>query len=132
VATSSEQQEAGVTQVSDAMNRVDEVTQRNASSAEELASTAEEMAAQAESLQQLLGLFHVNGDGSGPASHRVDSDDVRVAFEALQAKVELDESPGSSAPGHKADDWSEAGGNGAGATEPVRATGRGRDGFERF
>jgi methyl-accepting chemotaxis protein len=38
---------------------VDQVTQRNASAAEELSSTAEELAAQAESLQQMMTFFRV-------------------------------------------------------------------------
>ncbi len=43
------------------MSQVDQVTQRNASAAEELASTAEEMASQAEALQQLVSYFRVTG-----------------------------------------------------------------------
>jgi methyl-accepting chemotaxis protein len=126
VATASEQQEAGVSSVSDAMNRVDEVTQRNASSAEELASTAEEMAAQADSLQQLLGLFRVSGDGNESPTHRaMERNGVRSAFEALQAKAESDEELISAG-------WRDDGGNGASASEPARVTDRGRDGFERF
>jgi methyl-accepting chemotaxis protein len=46
-----------VSQVNKAMARVDQVTQRNASAAEELASTAEEMAAQAQGLEQLVAFF---------------------------------------------------------------------------
>ena len=42
------------------MSQVDQVTQRNASAAEELASTAEEMAAQAEALQQLVSTFRLS------------------------------------------------------------------------
>ena len=38
---------------------VDQVTQRNASAAEELSSTAEEMASQAESLQATIAYFRV-------------------------------------------------------------------------
>ena len=50
-----------------AMVQVDQVTQRNASAAEELASTAEELSAQAEALQQLVSFFRVaEGTGSGP------------------------------------------------------------------
>ena len=45
------------------MTIVDQVTQRNASAAEELSSTAEEMASQAESLQQLVAFFRV-ADGA--------------------------------------------------------------------
>ncbi|HET8541155.1 MAG TPA: methyl-accepting chemotaxis protein [Anaeromyxobacter sp.] len=60
VAAASAEQSAGVAQVSKAMGTVDQVTQRNASAAEELSSTAEEMATQAESLQQLVAFFMVN------------------------------------------------------------------------
>jgi methyl-accepting chemotaxis protein len=63
VAAASQEQSTGVTQINKAMAMVDQVTQRNASAAEELASTAEEMNAQAQSLQQLMSFFQVgNGD----------------------------------------------------------------------
>ncbi|HEY6842728.1 MAG TPA: methyl-accepting chemotaxis protein, partial [Thermoanaerobaculia bacterium] len=58
VAAASNEQSAGVSQINRAMTLVDQVTQRNASAAEELASTAEEMSAQAEALQQLIAFFH--------------------------------------------------------------------------
>jgi len=58
VAAASNEQSAGVSQINRAMTLVDQVTQRNASGAEELASTAEEMSAQAEALQQLIAFFH--------------------------------------------------------------------------
>jgi methyl-accepting chemotaxis protein len=61
VATASREQAAGVAQVNRAMTQVDQVTQRNASAAEELSSTAEEMSSQADSLQRLMALFRVNG-----------------------------------------------------------------------
>jgi methyl-accepting chemotaxis protein len=59
VAAASKEQSVGVSQVSKAMGVVDQVTQRNASAAEELSSTAEEMASQAESLEQLMAFFQV-------------------------------------------------------------------------
>ncbi|BDG04248.1 methyl-accepting chemotaxis protein [Anaeromyxobacter oryzae] len=59
VAAASQEQSAGVSQVSKAMGVVDQVTQRNASAAEELSSTAEEMSSQAEALQQLMAFFQV-------------------------------------------------------------------------
>ena len=59
VAAASAEQSAGVTVISKALSTVDEVTQRNASSAEELAATAEEMASQAQSLEQLMGFFKI-------------------------------------------------------------------------
>jgi methyl-accepting chemotaxis protein len=63
VAAASSEQSAGVSQVSKAMTTVDQVTQRNASAAEELSSTAEEMSSQAESLQQLMSFFVLAQEG---------------------------------------------------------------------
>ncbi|HWZ44965.1 MAG TPA: methyl-accepting chemotaxis protein [Candidatus Saccharimonadales bacterium] len=57
VTAASREQASGVTQINRAMSQVDQVTQRNASSAEELSSTAEEMASQAEALTQLMAFF---------------------------------------------------------------------------
>ncbi|MFZ0964501.1 MAG: methyl-accepting chemotaxis protein [Terriglobia bacterium] len=59
VSAASSEQSSGVTQINKAMAHVDQVTQRNASAAEELASTAEEMAGQAQSLQELMNFFRV-------------------------------------------------------------------------
>jgi methyl-accepting chemotaxis protein len=59
VAAASQEQSSGVQQVSKAMAVVDQVTQRNASAAEELSSTAEEMSSQAEALQQLVAFFQL-------------------------------------------------------------------------
>jgi methyl-accepting chemotaxis protein len=57
-----------------AMSRVDELTQRNATAAEEVASTSEELASQAESLQQLISFFRLgrNGDGGDAAATGAD------------------------------------------------------------
>lgn len=65
VAAASREQSSGVTQINTAMSQVDQVTQRNASSAEELSSTAEELASQAEGLQTLMNSFRVSGVQSG-------------------------------------------------------------------
>ena len=77
VAAATAEQSAGVSQINRALTGVDQVTQRNASAAEELASTAEEMASQAESLEQLMAFFHVAGmvekpvrAPAKPAAHR--------------------------------------------------------------
>ncbi|HET9553452.1 MAG TPA: methyl-accepting chemotaxis protein [Anaeromyxobacteraceae bacterium] len=66
VAAASAEQSAGVVQVTRAMGTVDQVTQRNASAAEELSSTAEELSSQAEALQQLTAFFTV-ADGAARA-----------------------------------------------------------------
>ncbi len=63
IAAASAEQSAGIVQVSKAMGTVDQVTQRNASAAEELSSTAEEMASQAESLQRLVSFFVIAEHG---------------------------------------------------------------------
>jgi methyl-accepting chemotaxis protein len=60
VAAASREQSSGVTQINKAMGQVDQVTQRNASSAEELAGTSEELSNQAEALQQMMNFFKVN------------------------------------------------------------------------
>jgi methyl-accepting chemotaxis protein len=74
VAAASGEQAAGVAQITKAMGAVDQVTQRNASAAEELASTAEEMSSQAESLQQLIGYFRVRASPAAaqPATARLE------------------------------------------------------------
>ena len=66
VAAASNEQSAGVTQISRAMSMVDQVTQRNASASEELASTAEEMASQSEALQQTIAFFATAGGHAAP------------------------------------------------------------------
>ena len=62
VATASREQAAGLSQVNNAMTRMDQVTQRNASAAEELSATAEQMSSQAKNLEQLMDFFNVAGD----------------------------------------------------------------------
>jgi len=69
VAAVSREQASGVVQMNRAMVQVDQVTQRNASAAEELSSTAEELAAQAESLQQMMTFFRVAEEVPHPPAH---------------------------------------------------------------
>ena len=69
VTAASAEQSGGVSQVSKAMGTVDQVTQRNASAAEELSSTAEEMSSQAESLQQLMAFFTLAEEGTAQRPH---------------------------------------------------------------
>lgn len=66
VAATSREQASGVKQMNKAMTQVDQVTQRNASAAEELSSTAEELSSQAEALQQLVAFFKVANEDAGP------------------------------------------------------------------
>jgi len=59
VAAASTEQATGVAQMNRAMSKVDEVTQRNAASAEELSATAAEMAGQVELLRHLVLFFKI-------------------------------------------------------------------------
>lgn len=59
VAAASAEQAGGVGQMNRAMAQVDQVTQSNASAAEELASTAEELMRHAESLEKRIGYFRL-------------------------------------------------------------------------
>ena len=59
LAAVSREQASGVVQMNRAMEQVDQVTQRNASAAEELSATAEELSAQAESLQRMMTFFRI-------------------------------------------------------------------------
>jgi methyl-accepting chemotaxis protein len=60
VASASREQASGVTQINRAMSQVDQVTQRNASAAEQLSLTAREMSLQAAAVQQLMTFFHAS------------------------------------------------------------------------
>ena len=93
VATASREQGTGVAQVNKAMSQVDQVTQRNASAAEELSSTAEEMASQAKSLQQLMSFFRVDENDSLPpagsfVSRPKASVLARQSFQSMAASAE--------------------------------------------
>jgi methyl-accepting chemotaxis protein len=77
VAAASNEQALGVAQMNKAMARVDELTQRNATAAEQVASTSEELSSQAESLQSLIAFFRISavnpagpGDVDGTARNR--------------------------------------------------------------
>jgi methyl-accepting chemotaxis protein len=64
VAASAAQQADGVRSVSQALDQVDDVTQRNAAAAEELAAMAQEMSAQADSLERLVGFFRLTAESA--------------------------------------------------------------------
>jgi methyl-accepting chemotaxis protein len=72
VTAASVEQSSGVGQLNKAMTQVDQVTQRNASAAEELSSTAEEMATQAAALKEQVSYFRLPEDARpGPAGRLV-------------------------------------------------------------
>jgi methyl-accepting chemotaxis protein len=73
VAAACREQASGVSQMNTAIAAVEQVTQRNASAAEELASTAEELTTQAESLRELMNFFRVPEDrDAAPLRRRPD------------------------------------------------------------
>ncbi len=61
VATTSREQAAAVAQVNCAMDQVDQVTQANASAAEQLSATAEQVASQAAQLEEIISRFCLDG-----------------------------------------------------------------------
>jgi methyl-accepting chemotaxis protein len=72
ITCSSAEQSVGVSQINDAMNQLNQITQTNASASEELAATAEEMNGQASHLKRLMSFFRTDGRGQAmPASNAV-------------------------------------------------------------
>ncbi|HEV8435722.1 MAG TPA: methyl-accepting chemotaxis protein [Thermoanaerobaculia bacterium] len=78
VAAASNEQASGVAQINQSLTQVDQVTQRNASAAEELAATAEEMAAQAEGLQNLVSFFRIGNERHTPGVNAPHSTQMRM------------------------------------------------------
>ncbi|HET8708342.1 MAG TPA: methyl-accepting chemotaxis protein, partial [Pseudomonadales bacterium] len=62
ISAASTEQTLGIEQMNAAINQLNQVTQSNASAAEELSSTSEEMAAHAAQLQQLMAFFNIGDD----------------------------------------------------------------------
>ncbi|WP_027189173.1 methyl-accepting chemotaxis protein [Paucidesulfovibrio longus] len=74
ISDASDRQAQGVQQVSDGLNQIDAVTQRNTANAEETASAAEELSAQSTELRGLMHRFKVRREGMGG---RPDSDEEK-------------------------------------------------------
>lgn len=68
IASASEEQSRGVSEITKAMGQLDQVTQQNASTSEEAASAAEELSGQAESLKETVGQLVRVIDGARAAS----------------------------------------------------------------
>ncbi|HEV7990643.1 MAG TPA: methyl-accepting chemotaxis protein [Gemmatimonadaceae bacterium] len=69
LAATSADQARSLSEVELSMKRVDEVTQRNAATADDLAATSEELAAQASSLEAMVRQFKVGAAGPHPAAN---------------------------------------------------------------
>jgi methyl-accepting chemotaxis protein len=67
IKNASVEQSEGIGQVNNAIQQMDQITQRNAANAEETASASEEMSAQTENLMDQIGVLAslVGGSGSG-------------------------------------------------------------------
>ncbi|WP_437970022.1 CHASE3 domain-containing protein [Sorangium sp. So ce260] len=70
VAVASKEQSNGVTQISGAVELIEQSTQRNAAISEELASTAAELSAQAEQLQNVMASFRLSQESDGDPGHK--------------------------------------------------------------
>ncbi|MFP4527520.1 MAG: methyl-accepting chemotaxis protein [Candidatus Kapaibacterium sp.] len=60
IATSSNEQAQGISQINEGLGQIDRVTQTNTASAEESASAAEELSGQASQLKELIGRFRIS------------------------------------------------------------------------
>ena len=64
ISSASAEQNSGSQQINKAIQQMDQVVQQNESYAEEMASTGEELSSQSEHLQDIMGVFKVNGNGT--------------------------------------------------------------------
>lgn len=68
IASASQEQSAGIVQINQAVNQMDEMTQQNASLVEEAAAAAASLEEQAKNLVQVVGVFKLGVGGSAAAS----------------------------------------------------------------
>ena len=64
------EQDIGASQINEAIQQLDRVTQQNAGASEEMTATSEELAAQAEELQASIAYFRIEGGPRSPAVRR--------------------------------------------------------------
>ena len=81
IATASGEQSVGISQVNDAVIKMDEMTQQNTALVEEAAAAAESMMEQADELMNVMDVFSIDSQQTGNVnfSHFADTDDVAVA-----------------------------------------------------
>lgn len=76
IASSSNEQAQGISQINEGLNQIDKVTQTNTASAEESASAAEELSSQATQLKNMINRFQLSNSrmlNSGTSGHFADS-----------------------------------------------------------
>jgi methyl-accepting chemotaxis protein len=69
IAASSNEQNAGASQINQAISQLDTVIQQNASASEEMASTSEELAGQGQSMQSTMSFFRIDSHGVDTRIH---------------------------------------------------------------
>ncbi|MCJ2163345.1 methyl-accepting chemotaxis protein [Pseudodesulfovibrio sp. S3] len=69
IAASSNEQNAGASQINQAIGQLDTVIQQNASASEEMASTSEELAGQGQSMQSTMSFFRIDSHGGDARIH---------------------------------------------------------------
>jgi len=93
VSAASNEQSTGVAQINQAMSLLDQITQQNASAAEELSATAEELAGQAKTLRQRMEIFTLAGRGGEKRAsmhhEELDDDPARTAAAYRPTPAEL-------------------------------------------
>lgn len=89
VAAASREQASGVNQMTRAMTQFDQVTQRNASVAEELASTSEELAVQADSFQQLVSFFRLRSGNATVVRRNVSAGIIVPASKSQEERLHV-------------------------------------------
>ncbi len=91
ISSSSHEQQAGVNQITTAIQQLDQTIQSNASSSEELASTSDLLADQAKQLKELMLYFKLDGNHAASPSAHAEAPEKRVMREtpssAVQAKI---------------------------------------------
>jgi methyl-accepting chemotaxis protein len=70
IASSSAEQDTGVSQIGEAITQLDQVIQGNASASEEMAATSEELSAQAQALAEAMTFFKVAHGGTTSGGHK--------------------------------------------------------------
>jgi uncharacterized phage infection (PIP) family protein YhgE len=93
ITSASDEQSAGINQISQAVNEMDLVTQQNAAMVEEAALAAGELESQSDSLEQLVAQFVLNREGvvakkqqpeeSTPSRHKVTIDKENAQWETF-------------------------------------------------
>ena len=97
ITAASEEQASGVSQITSAMQQLDQVTQQNAAGSEELAATAEEMRSQSQSLIEMISFFKLQSNTSPKVARSVTSESSSFSTSKKNQSTEYREPPETSA-----------------------------------